>query len=97
MPMFERFYDMTEQAQVNYIGYATDTARYDFAIVYTKFFFGKPLVICMQTNKSSLLDADDLTNLAHLQKAFQLKPEEAEELSEFLLLRMPMIPANDQY
>lgn len=95
--MFERFYDMSEQAQVNYIGYATDTARYDFAIVYTKFFFGKPLVVCMQTNRSSLLDADDLNNLGHLQHAFQLKPEEAKELSEFLSMRMPLVPVHDQY
>ncbi|MDF2814081.1 MAG: hypothetical protein K0Q81_281 [Paenibacillus sp.] len=95
--MFERFYDLTEQAQVNFTGFATDNSRYDFAIVYTKYFFGKPLVICMQTNKSSLLDADDLSNLTHLQKAFQLKEEEARELSDFLVQRMPMVPASDQY
>lgn len=95
--MFERLYDEMEQAQVNFIGYATETSRYDFAIVYTKHFFGKPLVICMQTNNSSLLDADDLTNLDHLQKAFQLKREEAEELSVFLQQRMPLVQVKDQY
>ncbi|WP_127579720.1 DUF3055 domain-containing protein [Paenibacillus koleovorans] len=95
--MLERFYDLSEQAQVNFVGFATEKARYDFAIVYTNHFFGKPLVICMQTNHSSLLDADDLTNLTYLQQTFHLKLEEAMELSEFLYARMPILSARDQY
>lgn len=95
--MFERLYDATEQANVQFVGYASDRARYDFGIVYTSAFFGKPLVVCMQTNRSSLLDYDDLDNLVYLQRAFRLNPGEAEEVAAFLKQLVPSIRMKEQY
>ncbi|GAA3407233.1 DUF3055 domain-containing protein [Paenibacillus hodogayensis] len=95
--MFERLYDSGEQANIQFIGFATDLARYDFGIVYTTAFFGKPLVVCMQTNRSSLLDHEDLDNIAYLQRAFRLNDREAEEVSAFLKQLLPSMGMQEQY
>lgn len=95
--MFERLYDTGEQANIQFVGFATDRARYDFGIVYTTAFFGKPLIICMQTNRSSLLDADDLHNMTYLQRAFHLNEAEAQEVSVFLKQLIPTMLAEEQY
>lgn len=96
--MLDRLYDVSERCQVNFIGYASETARYDFALVYTDSFFGKPLVICMQTGKSALLCENDLLNLDYLQHVFNISgPKEAEELSMFLRQRLPAVHSQEQY
>jgi len=95
--MFERLYDTGELANVQFVGFATDRARYDFGIVYTTAFFGKPLVVCMQTNRSSLLDSDDLHNMPYLQKAFHLNEKEAGEVSVFLKQLIPVMLSEEQY
>jgi hypothetical protein len=96
--MFDKLYDLSEQSQVNFVGFVSEFTRYDFSIVYTKEFFGKPLVICMQTGRSSLMCYDDLTNLDHLQRVFNIKEsEQARELSTFLKQRIPVLPYHEQY
>jgi hypothetical protein len=96
--MFERLYEVTEKSQVHFIGVATERARYDFSIVYTDHFFGKPLVICMQTGRSSLLDAEDINQLETLQRIFNIRDvEEASELSMFLNQKLPAMPMKEQY
>jgi hypothetical protein len=80
-----KLYDESEDVKVRFVGLATEAYRYDFGIVHTNMFFGKTLVICMQTGRTALLDADDLTKLEHLQKSFQLPSlKEARDLSLFL-------------
>jgi len=96
--MLDRLYDISERAQVNFIGYISDTARYDFAIIYTDSFFGKPIVIDMQTNVSALLCEEDIRNLDYLQHVFNISTrEEAEELSQFLSQRVPAVSVREQY
>ncbi|WP_409341170.1 DUF3055 domain-containing protein [Paenibacillus sp. MBLB4367] len=94
----ERMYDVTEQAQVSFIGYATENERFDLAIMYTDNFFGKPLVICMQTGKSAILSADDLDHVEHLQRSFSIKcREQAEALRAVLQQWLPAISTQEQY
>lgn len=96
--MWEPMYEETENAKVEFFGYASDRARYDFAIVFTKRFFGKPLVVCMQTGRSSLLSADDLENTEALQRLFSIgRAEEAGELAVLLKQRLPNLPLSEQY
>jgi hypothetical protein len=94
----ERLYDVTEQAQVNFIGYASEKERFDLAIMYTDNFFGKPLVICMQTGKSAVLSADDLDHVEQLQKSFSIKcREQAESFRACLQQWLPQISTQEQY
>ncbi|OUM84317.1 MAG: hypothetical protein BAA01_04570 [Bacillus thermozeamaize] len=94
----ERLYDETERCQVRFVGLLTEKARYDFCIVSTHQFFGKPLVICTQTGRSSLLGVEDATNLEHLKQVYQIPDdEEAEELSFFFKSVLPANPIYEQY
>jgi len=96
--MFDHLYDETENAKVDFFGYASERARYDFAIVFTNRFFGKPLVVCMQTGRSSLLCADDLKNTETLQRTFSIAGEEgAAELAALLKQRLPFLELKEQY
>jgi len=92
MSLYERLYDESEQAQVRFVGFVSELGRYDFGIVYTQMFFGKPLVVCMQTGRSSLLSMEDADNLEYLQKIFNLRSkEEAEEISVFFKNNLPAL------
>ncbi|WP_124727745.1 DUF3055 domain-containing protein [Staphylospora marina] len=90
MSWYDRLYDESEKAKVRFVGFLSEHGRYDFGIVYTRMFFGKPLVVCMQTGRSSLLSLTDAENLEYLQKTFNLgSKEEAEEVSLFLKANLP--------
>ncbi|SEN07604.1 DUF3055 domain-containing protein [Lihuaxuella thermophila] len=90
MSLYDRLYDESEKAKVRFVGFISEHGRYDFGIVYTHMFFGKPLVVCMQTGRSSLLSLEDADNLEYLQKIFNLKSKEvAEEISIFFKNNLP--------
>lgn len=98
MELFEKLYDEQEKAKVRFIGFTDGHTRYDFGIIFTSLFFGKPLVICMQTGCSTLLDPDDLEDVDHIQSAFKIKnPEEALALVEFFKHVIPEMPFQPQY
>jgi hypothetical protein len=98
MELFDKLYDETEKVSVRFVGFTTEAVRYDFGIVHTKMFFGKPLVICMQTGRSTLLDANDMKDIEYLQKVFQIKSaKEAEDLSLFFAESIPLPPTTVQY
>lgn len=98
MEFFEKLYDEHETVKVRFTGFATDHTRYDFGIVYTNMFFGKPLVVCMQTGRSTLLAPQDLDDLDHLQSAFRIPSEkQAAELVEFFKDTLPAIPYEPEY
>ncbi|MCF6136948.1 DUF3055 domain-containing protein [Pseudalkalibacillus berkeleyi] len=98
MDLFDKLYDEDETVKVRFVGFTTEHVRYDFGIVFTNMFFGKPLVVCMQTGRSALLDATDLKNTDSIQKAFNIQSKkEAEELSSFFEESIPFSPIAEQY
>ena len=98
MELFEKLYDEYESAKVRFIGFTTKETRYDFGIIYTNMFFGKPLVICVQTGRSSLLESSDLNDLDHLKSVFRITSiEEAMDLAEFLKEELPDVPFQSEY
>lgn len=98
MELFDKLYDEYENAKVRFIGFTTNDTRYDFGIVYTNMFFGKPLVICMQTSRSTLLEQKDLEDLDHLQSVFKIpSKEQAMDLAEFFKEELPEVPFQSQY
>ncbi|MBM7552914.1 DUF3055 domain-containing protein [Thalassobacillus pellis] len=81
----EKLYDEMEQSNVRFIGFTTMEGRYDFGIVYTSQFFGKPLIICMQTGQSALIDGADIRDLDYLLTKFKLPNYRvAMDLADFL-------------
>ncbi|MBB6671099.1 DUF3055 domain-containing protein [Cohnella nanjingensis] len=96
--MFEHLYDVTESSNVNFIGCISDNRRYDFAIVYSSHFFGKPLVVCMQTGRSAPLSADDLSDCDMIRSRFLVPDvQTAEEIGHLLRGRLPALEVQDQY
>jgi hypothetical protein len=95
--MLENLYDVIESSNVNFVGCISEDSRFDFAIIYTSHFFGKPLVVCMQTGRSSPLSADDLVDTEILRSRFFLTDEAAIELSGLLRSRLPTLEMQDQY
>lgn len=95
---YERLYDEVEQSQVRYIGFTSETNRYDFGIVYTNMFFGKTLVVDMQTGRSALLCENDVDNVEYLQKLYNIDDyQEAEGLADFFKGIIPALPQGNQY
>ncbi|PLR69570.1 MULTISPECIES: DUF3055 domain-containing protein [Bacillaceae] len=98
MNAFEKFYDDSEQAHVRYVGFVTQDHRYDLAIVYSSMFFGKPLVVCLQTCKATLLDSSDIEDLELLKQAFQTGTlQQAAELADFFKEIIPSVQLTTQY
>ncbi|WP_102347085.1 DUF3055 domain-containing protein [Bacillus sp. Marseille-P3661] len=98
MSFNHKLYDESEKVKTRFVGFTTEDYRYDFGIVYTNMFFGKPLVVCMQTGRSALLDVNDIQDLEHLKKAFQLESlKEASDLSAFLEEIVPALYLETQY
>lgn len=95
---YDRLYDEVEQSQVRYVGFTSETTRFDFAIVHTNMFFGKTLVVDMQMGRSALLSGDDVDNVDYVQKLFNIKDhEEAEELAGFFKSILPALSLGSQY
>lgn len=98
MEIFEKLYDEQEKVKVRFTGFTTEQTRYDFGIVYTNMFFGKPLVVCMQTGRSALLDPKDLEDSEYLKSAFKITDEkQAEDLIEFFQSAIQGVPYEPQY
>ncbi|WP_338469965.1 DUF3055 domain-containing protein [Niallia sp. XMNu-256] len=98
MEQFEKLYEEDENVKVRFIGFTTELARYDFGIVYTNQFFGKPLVVCMQTGRSTILDPEDLHDIDYLMSVFKMSDyQQAVELAEFFTETLPSASLQAQY
>ncbi|WP_416151091.1 DUF3055 domain-containing protein [Salipaludibacillus sp. HK11] len=98
MELYQRLYDEAERVNVQFVGITTENSRFDFGIVYTNLFFGKPLITCMQSGKSLLLSQEDLNDVDYLKKLFQVKfDQDAEALSEFFKSALPATTLENQY
>lgn len=98
MNVYERLYDESENTKVRFVGFVSDDARYDFGIIYTTQFFGKPLVVCMQSGRSTLMCSDEALRVEYIQKAFNVASRaEAEQLSTFFQHNLPGLLMESQY
>lgn len=95
--MLENLYDVMESSNVNFVGCVSEDSRYDYAIIYTRHFFGKPLVVCMQSGRSALLSSDDLADTDILSSRFLISELAAIELGNLLRSRLPSLDVKDQY
>ncbi|MCC3377094.1 DUF3055 domain-containing protein [Cohnella sp. REN36] len=84
---FDFLSDSTEQTTTRYVTFITPgLARFDLAILTTNRFYGKKLVIDMQSGRSGVLAYDDLEEEGVLESVFKLKAEDAAELAQFLAM-----------
>lgn len=77
-------YDETEDTQTRYVSFVGESNRFDLAIVTTNRFYGKKLVLDIQSNRFAVIGTDDLDEPGYLEHVYKLSGEEAEELKDFL-------------
>ncbi|MCI3919602.1 DUF3055 domain-containing protein [Paenibacillus sp. TRM 82003] len=82
---FDFLSDSTEQTSTRFITMITPKLnRFDLAITTTNRFYGKKLVIDMQSGISAIIGPDDLEEEGYLEYRYKLTEEQAEELHDFL-------------
>lgn len=77
-------YDEKENTTTRYISFVGKTNRFDLAITTTDRFYGKLLVLNLQSNHFAIIGEDDLEEPGYLEHVYQLSNEEGEELRKFL-------------
>ncbi|MCM3714036.1 DUF3055 domain-containing protein [Halalkalibacter oceani] len=84
--MSERFYlyDETEDTKTRFVSFMGDHQRFDLAIISSSRYYGKQLVLDVQSNRFAIIGQDDLDEEGYLEHAYRLSAEEAEELRDFL-------------
>ncbi len=84
--MTERFYlyDDLEDTKTRFVSFMGEHQRYDLAITHTDRYFGKSLVLDIQSSRFAIIGKDDLDEPGYLESAFKHTEEEASELRDFL-------------
>ncbi|MEK3798410.1 DUF3055 domain-containing protein [Peribacillus sp. FSL H8-0477] len=84
METFDFLYNDLVDTKTRFASFVGREIRYDLAIVMTDRFYGKKLILDMQSNRFAIIGPDDLDEEGYLEHAFQISAEEAEELHLFL-------------
>jgi hypothetical protein len=85
MSEIDYLYDHTEQTSTRFVCFVGESmTRFDLAIMTTTRYYGKKLVIDLQSGRSAVIGPDDLEAEGYLEHAFKISEEEARELESFL-------------
>lgn len=84
--MTERFYlyDESEENKTRFISFMGENQRFDLAIMATSRYYGKQIVLDMQSNRFAIIGTDDLDEPGYIEYAFNLDEKDAEEMRHFL-------------
>lgn len=84
--MSERFflYDDTVETKTRFVSFMGENQRFDLAIIQSDRYYGKHLVLDIQSNRFAIIGEDDLKEPGYIEHAYQLNEEDAEELRDFL-------------
>ena len=82
----ERFflYDDTFDTKTRFVSFVGKNERFDLAIVQTDRFYGKVLVLDLQSNRFAIIGSDDLQEPGYIEHVYNLNEEDANELRSFL-------------
>jgi hypothetical protein len=77
--------DTTEQTTTRFVCFiSASLQRFDLAITTTNHFYGKKMVVDLQSGKMALIGTDDLAEPGYLDYVFKLKEDEANDMRDFL-------------
>lgn len=77
-------YDEAEQTNTRFVSFIGQSKRFDLAIISTHRFYGKLLILDLQSNRFAIIGTDDLEEPGYLEQIYQLSEEEADELRQFV-------------
>lgn len=96
MKDFDFLSDTTEQTATRFVTFITPgLKRFDLAIVSTGRFYGKKLIMDIQSGRSAIVGPDDLEAEGTLEAMFKINEEEASELAQFLTMVVGAINFTD--
>ena len=79
-------YEDEESSRIKYISFIGESNyRFDLAIIQTDRFFGKKLIVNIQSGRTGIVGHDDLEEPGFLENTFQLNEVEAQELYQYLV------------
>ncbi|MNI68391.1 hypothetical protein D3C73_1240830 [compost metagenome] len=85
MSDIDYLYDHTEETSTRFVCFVGEALhRFDLAIMSSTRYYGKKLVIDLQSGRSAVIGPDDLEAEGYLEYAFKIDEEQARELEEFL-------------
>lgn len=84
MEEFEFLYDDLEETKTRFVSFVGKENRYDLVIMMSGRFYGKHLIMHLQSNNFAIIGKDDLEEAGYLEKAYGLSETEASELHSFL-------------
>ncbi|MDG5788904.1 DUF3055 domain-containing protein [Evansella sp. AB-P1] len=84
--MSERFflYDESEETKTRFVSFMGEEQRFDLVIISTTRYYGKKLVLDVQSNRFGIIGTDDLDEPGYIEHAFQLNDKDGHELRDFL-------------
>lgn len=85
MSDIDYLYDHTEETSTRFVCFVGESLRrFDLAIMTTTRYYGKKVVIDLQSGRSAVIGPDDLEEEGYLEYAYKISEEEARELEAFL-------------
>ncbi|WP_077214480.1 DUF3055 domain-containing protein [Bacillus dakarensis] len=84
--MSERFflYDDKVDTKTRFVSFMGENTRFDLALIQSDRYYGKHIVLNIQSNRFAIIGQDDLKEEGYLEYAFQISEEDAAELHSFL-------------
>ncbi len=77
-------YDDIEKTRTRFVSFIGEANRFDLAIISTDRFYGKVIVLDLQSHRYAIIGQDDLDEPGYLEHIYQLSEEDADELRNFL-------------
>ncbi|WP_163098886.1 DUF3055 domain-containing protein [Peribacillus alkalitolerans] len=77
-------YNDLEQTKTRFVSFVGTNKRFDLAITSSSRFYGKQLVLDLQSNVFAIIGPDDLEEEGYIEYAFRMSEEDANELISFL-------------
>lgn len=81
---FFYLYDDTEETKTRFVSFMGTKQRFDLAIIPSGRFYGKNIVLDIQSNRFAIIGKDDLDEPGYLEHIYNLDEEDADELHQFL-------------
>lgn len=81
---FFYLYDDTEETKTRFISFMGSKQRFDLAVIQTGRFYGKNIVLDIQSHRFAIIGKDDLDEPGYLEHIYNLDEEDAAELHHFL-------------
>ncbi|CAK6481293.1 DUF3055 family protein [Peribacillus simplex] len=82
--MVDILFEESESQSVHYYCIATEHHRYDFSIIFTNNFFGKAMVVSIQSGTMVLMCNEDIENDCYWAEKLGIHPIDVDECRIFL-------------